>query len=175
MAIGATPRTQGSDPVPRSSPKSEFDVVIVGAGVAGALLAWRLGGAGLRVALLEAGSGQVDRNAAVKAYFDSPTKSLGSPYPDGATGPEHAQTRDSYFDQAGPENYLSTYERVAGGSTWHWLGHTPRLVPNDFRLKTAYGQGVDWPIDYAELEPWYALAEEALGVSGDDAQWANVH
>src|SRR5215469_1387922 len=153
----------------------EFDVVIVGAGVAGALIAWRLGLAGVSVALLEAGAGQVDRDAAVAAYGAAASKSLGSPYSGGAAGPEHPGPMDTYYDQAGPEDFLSTYERIAGGSTWHWLGHTPRLLPNDFRLRSAYGVGVDWPIGYEDLEPWYCAAETALGVAGDDTEWADLH
>ena len=151
-----------------------FDVVIVGAGVAGALVAWRLGGAGLKVALIEAGAPDVDRAAAVKTWGGANAKTLGSPYPGGAPGPEHAGGPAPYYDQAGPENYLSTYERIAGGTTWHWLGHTPRLLPNDFRMASCYGVGVDWPIGYDELEPWYCQAETALGVAGDDEAWANV-
>lgn len=152
-----------------------FDVVIVGAGVAGSLIAWRLGGAGLTVALIEAGAGSVDRDAAVESYAASNSKSLGSPYTGGATGPEHPGPMDTYYVQAGPEEYLSDYERIAGGTTWHWLGHTPRLLPNDFALKTNYGVGVDWPITYADLEPWYCRAEAALGVAGDDGEWQNIH
>ncbi|MCA8967989.1 MAG: GMC family oxidoreductase, partial [Planctomycetes bacterium] len=44
-----------------------------------------------------------------------------------------------------------------------------RLVPNDFRLKTLYGQGVDWPISYDDVEPFYAEAESEIGVAGDSA------
>src|SRR5580693_4321006 len=116
-----------------TAPAAEtFDVVIIGAGVAGALLAWRLGSAGLHVVLLEAGDAKVDRAAAVAAYGASASKSLGSPYPGAAVGPEHPGPMDTYYDQTGPEDYLSTYERIAGGTTWHWLGHTPRLLPADF-------------------------------------------
>jgi choline dehydrogenase-like flavoprotein len=159
-----------------TAPAAEtFDVVIIGAGVAGALLAWRLGSAGLHVALLEAGDANVDRAAAVAAYGASASKSLGSPYPGGAVGPEHPGPMDTYYDQIGPEDYLSTYERIAGGTTWHWLGHTPRLLPADFALMTNYGVGVDWPISYAMLEPWYCAAEKALGVAGDNNEWANIH
>jgi choline dehydrogenase-like flavoprotein len=157
-------------PAPRA-----FDVVVVGAGVAGALIAWRLGKAGLTVALLEAGAAKVDRQAALAAWGASAGKSLGSPYGGAAIGPEHPGPLNNYYDQAGPEDYLSTYERIAGGTTWHWLGHTPRLLPNDFSLKSTYGVGVDWPISYATLEPWYCAAEEALGVAGDDEQWGNIH
>jgi choline dehydrogenase-like flavoprotein len=42
-----------------------------------------------------------------------------------------------------------------------------RFVPNDFRLRSLYGVGHDWPIDYDELEPWYVEAERQIGVAGD--------
>jgi choline dehydrogenase-like flavoprotein len=108
--------------------KQEFDAVVIGAGVAGALMAWRLGSIGLKVALLEAGDASVNRAAAVAAYGASQSKSLGSPYPQAAIGPEHPGPYGAYYDEAGPEDFKSTYERIAGGTTWHWLGHTPRLL-----------------------------------------------
>lgn len=158
-----------------ADPARRFDVVVIGSGVAGALVAWRLASAGIRVAIIEAGGAEVRRDAAVSRYGQSVGKSLGAPYVDAATGPENPGPAEQYYDQAGPENYLSTYERLAGGSTWHWLGHTPRLLPSDFALQSTYGVGVDWPISYAQLEPWYCAAETALGVAGDDTQWGNVH
>ncbi|MEX4005506.1 GMC family oxidoreductase N-terminal domain-containing protein, partial [Paraburkholderia sp. EG285A] len=155
---------------------TDFDAVIIGAGVAGALLAWRLGAAGLSVGLIEAGAGTVDRAAAVAAFGASKDKPLGAPYQAvGAAGPEHPGPMNEYYDQAGPEDFLSTYERIAGGSTWHWLGHTPRLLPNDFMMHSVYGVGVDWPIRYDDIESWYCDAEAALGVAGDDAEWNGVH
>src|SRR5262249_38517867 len=48
-------------------------------------------------------------------------------------------------------------------------GTSLRLLPNDFRMHTKYAVGVDWPISYAELEPWYGKAESAIGVSGTDS------
>ena len=74
-----------------------------------------------------------------------------------------------YFIQDGPDPFGSTYERIVGGTTWHWLGTTPRLLPSDFRMKSLFGVGVDWPISYADLEPWYVKAEYAIGVAGDSA------
>ena len=56
---------------------------------------------------------------------------------------------------------------MVGGSTWVWRGNTPRFIPSDFRLRTKYGVGRDWPLDYDELEPWYSEAERELGVSGN--------
>lgn len=54
-----------------------------------------------------------------------------------------------------------------GGGTNCWFGQANRLHPSDFRLKTLYGVGQDWPVDYAALEPWYAQAEEIMSISGD--------
>src|SRR4029077_7378077 len=75
----------------------------------------------------------------------------------------------SYLIQMGPFPFSSTYDRVAGGTS-HWLGTSLRFVPNDFKMKTLYGQAmpqfVDWPIEYKDLIPWYAKAEEEIGVSG---------
>ena len=55
-----------------------------------------------------------------------------------------------------------------GGGTNCWSGNTPRMHPNDFRLKTRYGRGQDWPISYDELEPYYSMAEEIMDISGPD-------
>ena len=57
---------------------------------------------------------------------------------------------------------------MVGGTTWHWGGLAMRFRPNDFRLKSEFGVGVDWPFGYDELEPWYEDAEDEIGVSGDD-------
>ena len=163
-----------------------FDVVIIGAGVAGALIADALAARGVKVLLLEAGETGRERSDLVARWAAATVKGLGSPYmasePERIPGPEQPASeaerknaRDLYYDQQSAEKYQSTYERRVGGSTWHWLGHTPRLLPNDYRLHTTYGVGVDWPLGYADLEPWYCRAEMELGVAGDDAEWQNVH
>jgi choline dehydrogenase-like flavoprotein len=53
-----------------------------------------------------------------------------------------------------------------GGSTVHWEGHFPRFHPSDFRVRSLDGVAEDWPIAYAELEPYYELNERMTGVSG---------
>ena len=50
----------------------------------------------------------------------------------------------------------------------HWGGACWRNLPNDFKLKTLYGVGRDWPIGYDDLEPFYHQAEVEMGVSGSD-------
>ncbi len=53
-----------------------------------------------------------------------------------------------------------------GGSSNCWTGCTPRFMPNDFKLRSVYGIGKDWPLSYAQLEPFYCEAEELMQISG---------
>ncbi len=53
-----------------------------------------------------------------------------------------------------------------GGGTNCWWANTPRLGPNDFRLKTKYGVGEDWPLSYDDVEPYYLAAEQIMHVAG---------
>jgi len=64
--------------------------------------------------------------------------------------------------------------RGVGGSTLHWEGYALRFHASDFQMRTLYGLADDWPVGYADLEPYYARAEGALGVAGaDDDPWAS--
>ncbi|MCA9656054.1 MAG: GMC family oxidoreductase [Myxococcales bacterium] len=56
---------------------------------------------------------------------------------------------------------------VVGGAATHWGGGVPRFSPEDFRLRSLTGTGDDWPIEYADLEPFYLEAERRIGVSGE--------
>ncbi|MEI9917744.1 MAG: GMC oxidoreductase [Bacteroidota bacterium] len=56
-----------------------------------------------------------------------------------------------------------------GGSSNCWTGCTPRFMPNDFRMKTKYGVGIDWPIQYDEIEPYYCETEDIMSISGPSA------
>ena len=150
----------------------EADVVIVGAGLAGALTAARLSEVGLSVLMLEAGPSR-KRGDALQV-FEQAANSLKTlpeiPYPEAEYAPKPATLDPNhYFIQNGPEPFQSGYERQVGGTTWHWLGTTLRLLPSDFRLQSKFGVGADWPIGYDDLEPWYGQAEKELGVSGDSS------
>jgi choline dehydrogenase-like flavoprotein len=61
--------------------------------------------------------------------------------------------------------------KAVGGSTIHWAGQSLRLRDHEFRPRTTYGaiagtSLIDWPIDLAEMAPFYARAEDKMGVSG---------
>lgn len=166
----------------------EYDVVIVGTGVAGSVLANVLTNAGKRVCILEAGlhSGvAVDSQGAYEtymqyldAYYAAAAKTPNSPYPNLPAAPRadvldlapvvpERPSTDGYLVQMGPIPFGSDNARSPGGTTLHWLGTTLRMLPNDFRMKTTYGVGVDWPFSYDDLRPYYEMAEHEIGVSGD--------
>jgi choline dehydrogenase-like flavoprotein len=83
----------------------------------------------------------------------------------GAPHPEDTNY-DSFYVQGGPDKFIGAYLRIYGGTTWHWTGFADRLRPADLRMRSAYGVGEDWPIDYALLEPYYEEIEQRWGVAG---------
>lgn len=144
------------------------DFVVIGSGIIGSLTARKLAKAGASVIILEAGP-RVTRGEIVARFRNSPRKSdWMSPYPPASWAPHPIYKPESngYLVQAGPYPYPAEYIRQVGGTTWHWSALAWRNVPNDFRIRSLYGVGVDWPISYEELEPFYQEAEVIMGVNG---------
>ncbi len=161
--------------VPLGTPlRKHYDVVIVGAGIAGALLAKRLADKGNHVLILEAGRSTSvtpeGYQSYVENYYADLGKSPNSPYPENPNAP-------TSLTEIGPLPFDSNYVRAKGGTTMHWLGISLRMCPNDFRMKSLYGVGVDWPIGYDDLVDYYGQAELALGVSADveDQSYHGIH
>lgn len=83
-----------------------------------------------------------------------------------------AQDRSSAVDAAAtfisqsrkPWNFTIGF----GGGTNCWYAQTPRMHPSDFRIRSLYGVGNDWPLSYDDIEPFYCEAEEIMAISGDD-------
>ncbi|MCS6116240.1 GMC family oxidoreductase [Shewanella baltica] len=193
------------------SAQTNYDVIIVGSGIAGSIMAYQLGMAGKKVLILEAGQEvPVDRSGYMETFFKANAKTPESPYPPTTQNPA-ASTADNplglpdpakenvprytvlqigawrnpkqcYFDYTPQPEHLkpdspeakfafaSSYERIGGGTTWHWLGTSLHLLPNDFELQTQYKQGVDWPGGkqfYQALVPYYEQATNEIGVAGD--------
>ncbi|WP_206928983.1 GMC family oxidoreductase [Roseococcus thiosulfatophilus] len=186
--------TSGKDPALTSFEAvagQEFDVVIVGSGVSGAVIAKQLGARGCRVLVLEAGSGNeitvADYEESVQRFYGSQRKDNNSAYanPRNAPMPRDYETRklppgasntDGYLVQMGPLEIDSTYTRVLGGTTRHWEGKALRMLPDDFRMRSLFGQGRDWPLAYNDLDAHYRAAERELGVAGDveDQQYGGL-
>jgi choline dehydrogenase-like flavoprotein len=58
------------------------------------------------------------------------------------------------------------YAPTFGGTSNMWYGNTPRMLPEDFELHSRYGHGMDWPIGYDDLEPFYCDAEDLMTIAG---------
>ena len=150
------------------------DVVIVGTGIVGCLIAEQMLDRGLSVLMLEAGP-RVDRWRIVENFRNLPPTlrpHFDAPYPPKPWAPHVESQTDAaaaeYLQLEGPNAraYRQGYVRYAGGATWHWAGICWRLTPQDMRLKSLYGVGRDWPFGYDALEPYYTRAEYAIGVCG---------
>lgn len=151
---------------------TRWDAVVVGAGIAGSLVAQRLGAQGWRVLVLEAGRtvpGAAETAAAHRAAGGGPPTSAYPHNPD-APSPDVGDLAGpgGHLVQHGPLPYASGYLRANGGTGLLWTGLTPRMHPEDFRTADL-GHGRNWPIGYDDLEPHYRDAERELGVAADAA------
>jgi choline dehydrogenase-like flavoprotein len=97
-----------------------------------------------------------------------------APQPDVLDLGTHPSEDTGYFVQRGPVSFRSTYDRLQGGTTMHWLGTCLRMLPEDFELRSRYGVGRDWPLGYDELSGYYGRAEREIGVSADVADQAHL-
>lgn len=128
------------------------DVVIVGVGAAGAVLAAKLARAGLSVVALEAGPH--------RDSDDFASDELSMLY-ELFWLDERISTGRDPIELGWPNS-----GRGVGGGTVHFVGYALRFHEDDFRTKTIDGVGEDWPITYQDLEPYYAEVERFNQVSG---------
>ena len=140
--------------------RMDYDVCIIGAGIAGALVAYKLGRAGIKVIMLDAGPRHnlQDRFTYMQRHLsgDNPWQS-------------NHPSRDVYTNGGDVEFPLNKYRvKAVGGSTLQWSGYIAIFHKSDFEMKSRYGIADDWPISYSELEPYYCEAEQELGVAGAD-------
>ena len=132
----------------------ETDVCIIGAGISAAMVAERLAErTSASITVVEAGQsttpleGRFERRQRFLDYGENP-------YPD-----DHVD---------GLTGFGALYRSmVVGGSAMHWGGAVPRFSPEDFRLRSLYGVGDDWPLSYDQLDPLFQEAEERMGVAGE--------
>ncbi len=136
----------------------EAEVCIVGAGAAGGIMALELGRRGVKVVVLESGPRHdfAARGQYVRRYLRR-------------ENPWRSRLEDQDRHTVGGRLAYELEGRRArgvGGSTLHWEGYALRFHAGDFRLRSRYGIVDDWPIGYADIEPYYGRAEAALGVAG---------
>lgn len=144
----------------------DADVCIIGSGVAGAIIASECVNAGRDVVMLEAGS-RASGRARLLRIGEKVIRDYRIPRM--RIWHRRARYLKTDYETIGNRTYsLSGVALVArGGSTLGWSGDAYRLRPEDFKLASVTGQGLDWPLSYDELEPYYVRGEQALRVAGD--------
>jgi gluconate 2-dehydrogenase alpha chain len=160
-------------------PAGEADVVLVGVGAMGAVVAPILAGAGLRVVGLEAGPWRTTRDFL-------PDELRSAYYCRGDMGAKFLAETPRWRRRAGAPTRPATFSlgrmmNGVGGSVIHWGGALRRCHPHHFRYRSwvaeRFGERVlpeghtlvDWPLTYNDLEPYYTRVEELVGVAGDAA------
>jgi choline dehydrogenase-like flavoprotein len=137
------------------------DVVIVGAGAAGAALAWRLAETRMNVLCLEQGD-WMDPAQYPSTRLDWEMRAFG----DFALSPNSRGRPEDYPVSDGESPIAVSNFNAVGGSTILYAAHFPRFHPSDFKVKTLDGVADDWPLDYARLEPYYDQNARMMGVAG---------
>ena len=135
-------------------------VVIIGSGAGGGTLANELCQKGIKVVVLEAGAMQSNAS-----FINDEWKSFGQiAWLDPRTTSGNWRVAKDF---AGLPAWIC---KTVGGTTTHWAGASLRLEAHEFRARTTYGEIkganlMDWPLTLKELEPWYAKAEDKMGVT----------
>jgi gluconate 2-dehydrogenase alpha chain len=160
-------------------PAPDTDVVLVGAGSVGSMVAPILAKAGLKVVALEPGP--------FRTRFDYLPDELGAAYYCRATmGPKFASEIPRWRRNEGDPTNEATFSlgrmmNSVGGSIIHYGAWLRRFHPHHFRtlsyVKERWGTTVlpagcklaDWPVSYEELEPYFTRLEHEIGVAGDES------
>jgi choline dehydrogenase-like flavoprotein len=145
----------------RYSKSEPVDLAVIGAGAGGITLAQRLARAGWRVVILE------------KGPFWDPDRDWVSD--EKGAGPIYWTDKRIISGEDPIEMGKNNSGVGVGGSMTHFAGYTPRLHPSDFEVRSRDGVGVDWPICYADLRPYFERVERELPVAGQDWPWGEPH
>lgn len=152
----------------------EYDVVIVGSGAGGGMSAHILTEAGIKVLMLEAGRDYdpVTETPMFNEKHEAPLRGASTPdknfgYYDATIDGGWSVPGEPYTTAEGTE-FLWWRTRMLGGRTNHFGRYVPRFNDRDFKPFSHDGLGVDWPLDYDEMQRWYDKCEKLVGVSGNN-------
>ena len=150
----------------------DFDVCVIGSGAGAGPVVLTLAEAGYSVLVLEKGPWWTEQDFC-KDELACCRRSVYTPE---LTDEQHViEDLDSEGDWVGESTSDSGWDfwngNCVGGSSNFMSGFFYRLKPEDFRLLSEFGplagaNIADWPISYAELEPWYSKVESEVGISG---------
>ncbi|MBW8783000.1 MAG: GMC family oxidoreductase, partial [Verrucomicrobia bacterium] len=138
-----------------------YDALIIGAGPSGAVTAHTLAMAGFKVICLEQGDYVLPSDYA--ANHDMWELVVRGHW---AAEPNHRRNPADYPLEVTDTDLSPSMYSGVGGSSIHYSALWARLSPSDFRVRTLDGVAEDWPINYAQLAPYYAEIDNFIGVSG---------
>lgn len=174
-----------------------YDVVIVGSGAGGSMMAYMLTKAGARVVVVEAGGHNMDRDIRHHQWpWEFPYRGQYQPDPVQVRLPTkrydvgHGErTQEVIFDGNAHSLYVDNHffvkirdwrytypegmpyrwvrARSVGGKTNCWGSVASRWGPVEWKPYSYDGVGIDWPVSYEEMAPWYSRCERLIGVSGE--------
>ncbi|MEM1286702.1 MAG: GMC family oxidoreductase [Pseudomonadota bacterium] len=135
-------------------------VVVIGTGAGGGVLANELAQKGVSVVALEAGGRHLPED-----YINDEWASFGQ-----LAWLDPRTTSGDWRVSRDFSGLPAWIVKAVGGATTHWAGASLRFQEHEWKAATTYGEVegaslLDWPIDAAEMEPWYAKAEEKLKVA----------
>lgn len=157
-----------------------FDAIVIGSGISGGWAAKELTEKGLKVLLLERGRNiehVKDYVNATKGVWEFPHRGgrtqqmikdypvLGRDYPLNETNLDFwVNEKESPYTEVKRFDWFRGYH--VGGRSLMWGRQSYRWANSDFEANAKDGIGVDWPVRYNEIAPWYDHAEKFAGISG---------
>ncbi len=180
-----------------SKSKPSYDVIVVGSGAAGGQTAYTLTMEGAKVLMLEAGrnydpvretpmfqtngdaplagESTPDKNFGFHdATVDGGWRVPGEPYRVKRTRAPGWQEGTDWKVSSSDQNWMWWRARMLGGRTNHWGRISLRMGQYDFKPRERDGLGIDWPLDYKDLEPYYDKVEMLIGVYGSNEGLENT-
>jgi choline dehydrogenase-like flavoprotein len=134
--------------------QEKVDAVIVGAGASGSVFAAVLAKAGKKVVVMDNGPDWQSSDLISSDIWGRRVKPAGAPF---------------ILEGKHPVSMGAQGGWGVGGAALHYFANFPRLLPNDFRIKSEHNRAHDWPISYEEVAPFYDKVAHEIGVSGDAA------
>ncbi|HMJ69855.1 MAG TPA: GMC family oxidoreductase [Cyclobacteriaceae bacterium] len=159
--------------------KKVYDAIVVGSGISGGWAAKELCEKGLKVLMLERGGPMVHPNYPTATLNPWEFEHRGRLTPE-ERAKHHIQVRHYSIGEDNKHFYVNDLENpytekkrfdwvradTVGGRSLLWARVCLRWSDLDFEANAKDGHGVDWPIRYKDIEPWYDYVEQFIGVSG---------
>jgi choline dehydrogenase-like flavoprotein len=161
----------------------EFDAIVIGSGITGGWAAKELTEKGLKTLLIDRArmvEHQKDYPTEGKSSFNLPYRGMWPPSAEAKKRFNHSSvvtnpTNYHFFNDDRTNPYVNNKEKpfwwvradIFGGRSIVWGRQCYRWSDLDFRANKKDGNGIDWPVRYKDIEPWYSYVENFIGVQGE--------